>query len=170
MLLHDHHLPRPSQGYSLRDQILEAESFQDWIGMSFDDGSVDGESGEKDFAEHSDSSSSSFENKEEKKKKTNKLQLVGENHSVTVKQIHCRESLNQYCLFTGPSPSAPPSKHPWKAPNAKYKWFFWRLEAAYSHLATWEEVEQAGHSQADHWVRKIRIFMIRMTTWWGGGV
>ena len=61
MLLHDHHLPHSSQGYSFREQFLETEAFQDWIGRSNDDGSVDGESGEKgekDFAEHPDSSSS----------------------------------------------------------------------------------------------------------------
>ena len=67
------------------------------MGTSYDDGSVDGECGEKDFSEQPDSfsssSSSSYRNKEERKKKTCKLQLLGENYSVIVKKIHCRESL-----------------------------------------------------------------------------
>ena len=80
MLLQDHHLPHSSHGYSFRKQFLETEAFQDWMGVSFDGGSVDGgseEKSEKDFAEHPDSSISSYRNKKESKKKTSKLQLVG---------------------------------------------------------------------------------------------
>ena len=88
MLLHDHHLP-----HSFREQFLETEAFQDWT--RYDEGSVDGESGEKggkDFAEHPDSSSSSssssYRNKEERKKKTSKLQLVGEKSSIVIVESH----------------------------------------------------------------------------------
>ena len=80
MLLQDHHLPHSSQGNSFREQFLETQAFQDWMGESFDEGFVDGESeekSEKDFAEHPDSSISSYRNKKERKKKTSKLQLVG---------------------------------------------------------------------------------------------
>ena len=96
MFLHDHHLPHSSHGYSFREQFLETQAFKDWMGTSYDDGSLDGECGEKDFAEQPDSSSSSssssYRNKEEREKKTSKSQLVGENYSVILKKIHCRES------------------------------------------------------------------------------
>ena len=94
MLLHDHHLPHSSHGYSFRDQYLETEALQDWMGTSYDERSLDwesGEKGEKDFAEHPDSSSSSsssYRNKKERKKKTSKLQLVGEKSSIVIVEFH----------------------------------------------------------------------------------
>ena len=91
MLLHDHHLPHSSHGYSFREQFLETEAFKDWMGRSYDERSVEGESGEKDFAEYPDSSSSSsssYRNKEERKKKTSKLQMVGEKSNIVIVESH----------------------------------------------------------------------------------